>query len=358
MQDDNAVAATAASGWPQWQVAVPATAHRFHFDGRAGEYFRIWIVNLALTLVTLGLYSAWASVRTRRYFYANTRVTDEPFEYLARPVPILKGRVIAAVLFGGYVVAGQFSLVAQLALAGLIVVLAPWLIVRGAAFRARYSGWRGLTFRFIPDYGEAYLRYLLLYVLVVASFGLAYPWVKGKQKQFLVENHRFGGHWFKFTTTPASFYAPYLLAFAAVIGGVVAMTAASIGLATWASVDKQGVLFLTVGGIYAMYFVVWVFLSAALTNLVYNHAELAGHRLRSTLRGRRLLVIHLVNLVAVVASAGLLIPWAQIRLARYRAQCLELLARDDLDNLVAESSGEIGATAVEVDGFFDIDFGL
>lgn len=38
----------------------------FAFHGSAGEYFRIWIVNVLLSIVTLGIYSAWAKVRTRR----------------------------------------------------------------------------------------------------------------------------------------------------------------------------------------------------------------------------------------------------------------------------------------------------
>src|SRR5512146_3042572 len=69
--------------------------HPFDFRGDEREYFRIWIVNLALTILTLGIWSAWAKVRTERYFYANTRVAGTPFEYLARPLPILKGRIIA-----------------------------------------------------------------------------------------------------------------------------------------------------------------------------------------------------------------------------------------------------------------------
>jgi uncharacterized membrane protein YjgN (DUF898 family) len=74
------------------------------FTASAGEYFRIWIVNLALTIITLGIYSAWAKVRKRRYFYGHTRIADEAFEYRANPIAILKGRLIAvaglAVFYG------------------------------------------------------------------------------------------------------------------------------------------------------------------------------------------------------------------------------------------------------------------
>ncbi|MCS6766168.1 MAG: DUF898 domain-containing protein, partial [Candidatus Protistobacter heckmanni] len=32
------------------------------FTGSGAEYFRIWIVNLSLSVLTLGIYSAWAKV--------------------------------------------------------------------------------------------------------------------------------------------------------------------------------------------------------------------------------------------------------------------------------------------------------
>ena len=56
----------------------------FYFTGTGGEYFRIWIVNLILSILTLGIYSAWAKVRTNRYFYGNTQVDDTGFEYHAK----------------------------------------------------------------------------------------------------------------------------------------------------------------------------------------------------------------------------------------------------------------------------------
>lgn len=40
-------------------------AYRLRFSGSGGEYFRVWIVNLLLSIVTLGLYTPWARRRTR-----------------------------------------------------------------------------------------------------------------------------------------------------------------------------------------------------------------------------------------------------------------------------------------------------
>ncbi len=39
------------------------TTTPLEFHGSGGEYFRIWIVNLCLTIVTFGIYTAWAKVR-------------------------------------------------------------------------------------------------------------------------------------------------------------------------------------------------------------------------------------------------------------------------------------------------------
>ncbi|WP_038928812.1 DUF898 family protein, partial [Yersinia pestis] len=68
--------------------------HRVAFKGEGGEYFSIWLVNLLLTIITLGVYSAWATVRRRRYFYGNTELNGDRFDYHAEPIEILKGRLM------------------------------------------------------------------------------------------------------------------------------------------------------------------------------------------------------------------------------------------------------------------------
>lgn len=352
-----------ASAMPE-QVGPPRTEHRFEFSGDAREYFRIWVVNLALSIVTLGIFSAWAKVRSERYFYGNTRLAGEPFEYLAKPWPILKGRIIAVVLFGGYVLAGHFGWKLQLGAAGAIALLTPWLIVRGAAFRARYSAWRGINFRFVPDYGEAYIRYLLLGIPMILSLGLLFPYVKAKQKSFFVEHHRYGGAWFAFRATPGQFYPPYLIAWGVLVAVMFALSfiagMLAVGFATRGSGSPppEWVVYAYIVPLYGSYFVVWAFLAAALANLLYNNTDLGAHRFRSTLKGWQLLRIYAINTIAILASAGFMIPWAKVRLARYRAESLALLAASDLADFRAESKADVDATAAEMDGLFDIDIGL
>ena len=107
------------------------------FSGATGEYFRIWIVNMALTIVTLGIYSAWAKVRKERYFYSHTSVADGTFDFHARPVSILIGRAIALTMVLMYFGSSYLHPMAPLVIVLLIFLIVPWLVVRSRIFRAR-----------------------------------------------------------------------------------------------------------------------------------------------------------------------------------------------------------------------------
>jgi uncharacterized membrane protein YjgN (DUF898 family) len=65
---------------------TPKMYRRCEFTGRGAEDFKIWIVNIAFTLITLGIYSAWAKVRKNRYIYGNIIFEDASIEYLADPM--------------------------------------------------------------------------------------------------------------------------------------------------------------------------------------------------------------------------------------------------------------------------------
>ena len=110
-------------------LGAPATSrHEMRFEGSGGEYFKIWIVNLALTIITLGIFSAWAKVRNKRYFYGNTFIADHNFDYHGQPLRILLGRLIALALLLAYYVTLIMAPRMVLAWLLLFLVVAPWLI--------------------------------------------------------------------------------------------------------------------------------------------------------------------------------------------------------------------------------------
>jgi len=94
-------------------------------------------------------------------------------------------------------------------------------------------------------------------------------------------------------------------------------------------------------------------------NEVFNRTSLGGHRLHSTLSAYSLMYIYLTNILGILFTLGLYTPWAQIRLARYRLQAIELEVAGSLDEFVASAGAATpAATGEEITELFDVDFGF
>jgi Predicted membrane protein len=161
------------------QADVLGRNYHFRFKGNASEYFGIWIVNILLTIVTLGLYAPWAKVRRLRYFYGNTWVFQRRFDFTGLPTKILVGRIIALVVYGGFSFAAKYSWEAFLAGFVLIFFAVPWLIRSTIRFRARNSKFSNSRFFFSGTIKARIgallnvLRWLSLPLVVYTSCGLA-----------------------------------------------------------------------------------------------------------------------------------------------------------------------------------------
>ncbi|MDP8033685.1 YjgN family protein [Pasteurella atlantica] len=140
------------------------------FNGKGGEYFKIWIVNVLLTIVTLGLYYPWAKVRTTRYFYGNTEYQGRTLDYHATGRQLLVGYIIGLVLVISYGVLSQLTPALSLILPLLLFVVAPWLIWRSLMFNARMTSFSNVRFSFEGGLGRAYLIYLWLPILIFLVF--------------------------------------------------------------------------------------------------------------------------------------------------------------------------------------------
>lgn len=333
---------------------------RFVFTGNAREYFGIWAINTLLILVTLGIYSPWAKVRKRRYFYGNTLLDGARFDYLADPLALLKGWLIGAALFLLYTFGGKFVPLLAPVLGVAFFFAVPWLIVRSRIFTARNSSHRNIRFGFRPEYGEAYMAFSGLPVLTPFTLGLLFPYVLYRQRRFLVENGTFGRTPFRFEGRPRDFYAVFLkgIGLAVAVGIVAFLTAGgTLPFLAQGRLNMAG-LFLPLGLAAAGYFVVAVYAATAVANLTWNGTRLGKHRFASALRTRDMLWIYASNAAAIALSVGLLAPWAAVRLARYRADALTLEASGDLETILAGRQDEVGATGEEIGDIFGLEVGF
>src|SRR5690606_19365232 len=179
---------------------------QFTFTGTTTEYFRIWIVNVALSVLTLGVYSAWAKVRTKQYFYGHASLHGSSFEYLADPVSILKGRLVVGGFLALLFVSQYYSLALYLGLMLLLLLATPFLIVQGIRFHAHNSAFRNVRFGFTGGVGELYALFVKMGLLTIVTFGLGYPYALWRVMRFVLTNHQYGNTRFAWYGKPSQYY--------------------------------------------------------------------------------------------------------------------------------------------------------
>jgi uncharacterized membrane protein YjgN (DUF898 family) len=360
------------------------------FTGSGSEYFRIWIVNLVLTILTLGIYSAWAKVRRLKYFHQNTRLAETSFNYHGEPVVILKGRILALALL----IAWNFAPLDQIWGLAIVVALAaiwPWIIVRSIRFRRRNTSYRNVRFRFDGRARELYLPFVLLLGVFVVSALLFYPGgeaeaprFSGAQvavgalamailllvwphfhfllQQFSAAHTLFGEARFRFGAQAWDFYKVYLLLLAAFAGALLLMAVPFVvARATGGQGDTATFIVVMIAGLVLFYgFLLFVgpYIQVRFQNLIWNNVSLGEHRFESHARVWALFRITLVNLILIVLTLGFYRPFAVIRTLRYRVEAVRLLPAGDLDSFVAGSEAAVAAFGEEAADLFDFDLAL
>lgn len=349
-------------------VVTGSDEHRiepFRFNGSGREYFGIWIVNLMLTVLTLGLYSPWAKVRRLQYFYRNTELAGASFDYHGQPLAILKGRIIAVLLLLLYHFSTTYISVWTLVALGFLALALPWLLRSAIRFRLRYSSYRALRFNFRGTLGGAYAVFLAYPVLMVFTAYLAAPLFHQRLKQYQHGSAWFGTTAFSFSASVGRFYrtyAVYMLA-AVVLFAVafVPMVMMAANTPRGAKPDPEAIQMAFIGFSAALMLGVLVLaplLQAAIQNLIWNHTSLGPHRFASRVSGWKLLWINLSNLFLVALTLGLFMPWAAVRVLQYRLSCMSLDTDGSLDAIVADANTSVAALGEETAEMFDIDIGL
>jgi uncharacterized membrane protein YjgN (DUF898 family) len=374
----------------------------FSFEGSGREFFRIWIVNIALTILTLGIYSAWAKVRTNRYFYANTYLNGSNFEYNAEPIRILIGRIIVVGLYALFII--FFEYLAMVEVAGVIALVAlvsmPWLIRQAVSFKLRNTSYRNVPFRYTGTTWEFYKFFIfnfLFFVLIggVASFiplinmiviFLLVGYIYVKFKGLIINNSHYGDGNFHFFGEAGDVYNIYLkitawifligfaigmvvVVLAGLYGGEGAEELINLSQASQVSVDTTEVeedvsTAVALGTMFGMLFIYLpiIFFQKGLSdgyhsNFVRDNTTLNRAKLKGIMNPLKLGWISLTNVLAIVFSLGLLYPWAKVRYIKYK---LEHTYFRCVDYEQFESHGYVQGSTIgeETVDFFDIDIGL
>lgn len=376
--------------------ARPTQRYPVEFTGSGSEYFRIWIVNLLLTLVTFGLYYPWARVRKFRYFYGNTHVAGHALDFHGDPKRMLRGFLLVGALFIAYNMASSVSPTAG-GVAGLIFMAVwPALLRASLQFRLANTSWRGLRFQFTGSMKGVYLAFaipaLILIAAIAAGIGLivtrhtagiiggavlmtlayvaAGPYIFYRFKKYQHENYVYGQVHTEFRVSFGDVFKVFaktagVTIAVAVLGSTLVAVLLAAGIvegsrpgASWmASPLLAPVVFAVIVAIYAVPIPYW---QSRMQNLVWTQTGSRDLRFKSHLGFGPLFKQTLINWTLMVLTLGFYWPFAAIAMARLRLQALTVHARIDLDTLVSRQKGAqhregAGDAAVDMAG---IDFGL
>ncbi len=386
---------------------LPASAPQrlnVEFTGSGSEYFRIWLVNLLLSIVTLSLYRPFAKARRLAYFHGNTLVGGQPLGFHGDPWKMLRGYLLMLLFGVAYFVSGRFSPTAAGVAIVCFMLLWPALWRASLQFRLANTSWRGLRFGFHGDLGGAYRAMLPAFLPWLALFvtGLLMPrpdansaapvappswmlWMLGLStvamllvlplslswvKRYQHGHYRYAGEQTQLDAGTGRFYTYALKVFGV---SVLAMTVAGICFAVIAgsvffASSGQGTpspgamagLVLATTAMYAIYFVVLLpFAQSRLQNLVWGHTRSQALQCHSELKLWPLGKLTLKNLVLVICTLGLYWPFAAVAMARLRLSAVSVDLDGDLAQWQAHAAnGQNDATGDAAGDFFGIDMGL
>ena len=382
---------------PNGQPPAPSAGRELEvrFTGSGSEYFRIWIVNLLLTLLTVGLYYPWAKVRRLRYFYGNTLVDGHPLDFHGEPLKMLRGYLLVGAMVVAYSLAGHVSPTAGLAAFLIVATLWPALLRSSMRFRLANTSWRGLRFRFMGSLGGAYRALLPMFlpalaILAVGAsastapvpprwFGavalgiaaamlVAGPWLWWSLKKYQHDHYALGQWQTRLAATPGSFYAVFLktfgvfLAMFALAASTIAATAGVGAMSRGGAGSVMTMLlgvFLAVLAIFAAQFVPRPYFTSRMQNLLWSRTGSPAMRFRSGLRFRPLLGLTAKNWLLMVLTLGLYWPFAAIATQRMRLEAVSITTSVDPDDLVDRmrhaGTGAMGDAAGDL---FGLDIGF
>lgn len=312
--------------------AAQLASHPFVFHGNGGSLFGIQIVNIFLTLVTLGIYYFWGKVKVRSYLWRQTEFHGDRFAYHGTGKELLMGTLKALLVFG--VPYGLLQVVPEILQAGpllqtlanflalgIFMVFIPVAMVGARRYRLSRTSWRGVRFSFRGGTREFAETFWKGGILTSLTLSLYYPFFNTNVHAFWVSNTYIGNKQFHFDGQGKDLFRHYLV--------MLLLLPFTLGLS-------------------------WFWFAARKQRYFWEHTSLGAVRFGSTIRGGDLLLLTLGNLLLVVLTLGLALPWAIVRRIQLNLKNMTLEGALDLEgitqeHLAASTTGEGLSSFVDTD---------
>jgi uncharacterized membrane protein YjgN (DUF898 family) len=205
-----------------------------------------------LLLFTLGIYRFWLATDQRRFLWGNTEIAGDALEYTGTARELLIGFLVAlavlvpiyALFFLATLEVGLLGPLASVLGFLLLMLFGHFAIYRARRYRLTRTVFRGVR---LHQTGSAWLYAaysMFWWVLILATFGLAYPWAQANLERYKMGHTRYGSLRGRFAGSGTRLFFRGFLMWLVVIGplllGLVILTAAVDWEALAAAVGAGG----------------------------------------------------------------------------------------------------------------------
>jgi len=326
------------------------------FEGTASEYFGIWIVNVILSIITIGIYSAWAKVKRETYFKSNLFIGKYNFGYHATGFQIFKGRLIAFLVLIVINIATTFLPLISPLIVLVFVFWAPMLINNSMRFSARMTSYRNVRFNWSGTYWQSFWFFMIAPIISIVSLGILTPLISKSYYAYFARSHSYGTSQFSCEPRTRDYYFAYVVGVVVPVLIIVSMIAApfaayKFGYSKFGNGFEQ---FIPLGIIFTLFFAASVYKTLC-RNLMMRSLQLSDvAQFDSSIHPFAYLWIRVTNIVVSIFTLGLLIPWASIRDHKYLSDCSKVLLMGDINKFIdkeTNTKSSFGEEFAELEGF-------
>ena len=332
-----AAAPPPSTGTPGPASAGPDTrqSRQLFFHGSGGTLFGIQIVNMLLTIVTLGVYYFWAKVRVRSFLLSETEFEGDRFAYHGTGKELLLGFLKAMVILWvplillNWIVPLLGANVIVRAAAGIlsylfILVVVPLAMVGARRYRLSRTSWRGIRFSFRGEAREFVKLFLMGSLLSTLTLGLYYPFFETRRYGFMVSHSHIGSQKFDFDGEGRALFGRFLVA--------LLLTPLTLGLS-------------------------WIWFLAGKQRYFWEHTSIGKATFQFEVTGWRLFQLYLGNGLLLLCTLGLAWPWAVVRSVRFTFKYLTLVGSLE-EGRIRQEAQDASTTGEGLAGLLDAGFDL
>ncbi|MAH80280.1 MAG: hypothetical protein CMP39_01145 [Rickettsiales bacterium] len=301
------------------------TNTKIQYSGSTSQIFKIWILNLLLNIITVGIYGFWGRTRMRQYIINRLSLSNDNLEYSGTGKELFLGFLKCLPLFIVIIILLNVNLLAS-AVAILIFYFSYIAIYNALRYRASRITWRGIRTKLEGSaikFTHLNIKRTLINIL---TFGFSIPSSQIKIFNYIVNNSYFGNTKFTLTEKKHSLSKTHII--------TMLLIPLTLGLSrNWYKAK-----------LYRFY----------CESISFNNIQFEGHH-----TGLSLLKLNIVNILIRIFTLGFGVPFVIQRNINYLTDNISIIGVIDTTN-INQSNEEIKKTGEGLIEFFDIDldFGL